>query len=91
MSFAYHSALELTRMIAKREISPLELIEDTLQRQEALEPAINAFVTRTPELALAAARKAEKAVMAGDDLGLLHGLPLQKWYPFLAFECGCAR
>ena len=76
MGFAYHTALDLTRLIAAREISPVELIEDVLQRQEALEPDINAFVTRTPEIALAAAEQAEKAVMAGDDLGLLHGLPL---------------
>ncbi|MDP6588186.1 MAG: amidase family protein [Alphaproteobacteria bacterium] len=76
MSFAYQSAFELTRMIVEREISPLELTEDVLRRQVALEPAINAFVTRTPEIALAAAKQAEKAVMAGDQLGLLHGLPL---------------
>ncbi|MBT4426108.1 MAG: amidase [Rhodospirillaceae bacterium] len=76
MSFAYHSALDLTRMIAAKEISPVELVEDTLARQEVLEPALNCFVTRTPEIALAAARKAEQAVMAGAELGALHGLPL---------------
>lgn len=76
MSFAYHSALELTRLIGARDLSPVELVEDVLQRQEALEPEINAFVTQTPEIALAAAHEAEKAVMAGNDLGLLHGLPL---------------
>ena len=76
MGFAYHTALDLTRLIAAREISPVELTKDVLQRQEALEPDINAFVTRTPEIALAAAEQAEKAVMAGDDLGQLHGLPL---------------
>ncbi|PPR23350.1 MAG: hypothetical protein CFH39_00689, partial [Alphaproteobacteria bacterium MarineAlpha10_Bin2] len=72
MGFAYQTALELTRLIAARNISPVELVEDVLQRQEALEPDINAFVTRTPEIALAAAKEAEKAVMAGDELGLLH-------------------
>lgn len=76
MSFAYQTAHELTRMIAAREISPVELTEDVLQRQEALETDINAFVTLTPEIARAAAKQAEKAVMAGDRLGLLHGLPL---------------
>ncbi len=76
MSFAYHTALDLTRMIAAKEISPVELIEDTLARQEALEPVLNCFVTRTPEIALEAAHKAEQAVMAGQELGLLHGLPI---------------
>jgi Asp-tRNA(Asn)/Glu-tRNA(Gln) amidotransferase A subunit family amidase len=76
MSFAYHTALDLTRMIAAKEISPVELTEDTLRRQEALEPALNCFVTLTPEVALEAAKKAEQAVMQGGDLGLLHGLPI---------------
>lgn len=76
MSFAYRTALDLSRMIAAKEISPVELVEDTLARQEALEPVLNCFVTRTPEIALEAARKAEQAVMAGEKLGALHGLPL---------------
>ena len=76
MSFAYRTAFDLKNMIASREISPVELTEDVLRRQEALEPVLNCFVTRTPEIALEAAKQAEKAVMAGDELGLLHGLPL---------------
>ncbi len=76
MGFAYHTALDLTRLIAAKEISPVELVEDVIERQTALEPEINAFVTCTPEIARAAAKQAEQAVMAGDALGLLHGLPL---------------
>ena len=81
MSFAYHTALDLARMIREKEISPVELVEDTLTRQEALEPALNCFVTRTPEVALAAAKRAEQAVFNGDDLGSLHGLPLSECAP----------
>lgn len=73
---AYRSALDLQRMIASKEISPVELMNDTLERQEALEPKLNCFVTATPERALEAARAAEDAVTAGEELGLLHGLPL---------------
>jgi Asp-tRNA(Asn)/Glu-tRNA(Gln) amidotransferase A subunit family amidase len=76
MSFAYHTALDLTRRIAAKEISPVELVEDVIERQTALEPEINAFVTCTPDIARAAAKQAEESVMAGDALGLLHGLPL---------------
>ena len=54
MSFAYMTALELKGLLAERSISPVELVEDTLSRQDALEPQINAFVNRTPEQALAA-------------------------------------
>ena len=76
MSFAYHTALDLKRMIASKEISPVELIEDVLARQEALEPVLNCFVTRTPEVAQLAAKEAERVVLAGEELGLLHGLPI---------------
>jgi Asp-tRNA(Asn)/Glu-tRNA(Gln) amidotransferase A subunit family amidase len=76
MSFAYHTALDLARMIREKEISPVELVEDTLTRQEVLEPILNCFVTRTPEVALEAAKRAEQAVLNGDDLGSLHGLPI---------------
>ena len=68
MSFAYMSALELRRLLAAKEISPVELARDTLARQDALEPAINAFVTTTPEIALEAVRSAE-AYWAGEDSG----------------------
>ena len=65
MSFAYMTATELKGLLAARDISPVELVEDTLSPQEALEPQINAFVTRTPEVALEAAR----AGRAGDRRG----------------------
>ncbi len=75
MSFAYMTALELKGLLAARSISPVELVEDTLARQEALEPKINAFVNRTPEQALAAAREAERAIAAGEG-GAIAGLPV---------------
>ena len=74
MSFAYMTASELKGLLAARDISPVELVEDTLSRQEALEPKINAFVTRTPEIALEAARVAERAIAAGE-AGAIAGLP----------------
>ena len=75
MSFAYMTALELKRLLAAGSISPVELVEDTLARQEALEPQINAFVTATPEAALSAARAQEKAIAAGE-AGAIAGLPV---------------
>ena len=74
MSFAYMTASELKGLLAARDISPVELVEDTLSRQEALEPKINAFVTRTPEVALDAAHEAERAIAAGE-AGAITGLP----------------
>jgi Asp-tRNA(Asn)/Glu-tRNA(Gln) amidotransferase A subunit family amidase len=74
--FAYMTALELRRLIRTRQVSPVEVAECTLQRAQASQSSLNAFVTITPELALEAARRAERMVMSGNDGGFLTGLPL---------------
>ena len=74
--FTYMTALEMRRLIRTKQASPVEIIESTLRRVEASQRTLNAFVTITPELATEAAREAEKAVMSGEDAGLLTGLPL---------------
>ena len=74
--FAYLTALDLRRLIRTKQASPVEIVESALRRLEALQPALNAFVTVTADLALDAARAAEAAVMSGQDGGLLAGLPL---------------
>jgi Asp-tRNA(Asn)/Glu-tRNA(Gln) amidotransferase A subunit family amidase len=73
---AYKSAFELKTAIKKKEISPLEVVQASLERAEALEPKINAFVTLSADLALAAAKKAEAEIMRGETGGLLGGLPI---------------
>jgi len=47
-----------------------------LERIERLNPKLNAFVDWQPDRVLQQARAAEKAVMRGDELGSLHGVPL---------------
>jgi Asp-tRNA(Asn)/Glu-tRNA(Gln) amidotransferase A subunit family amidase len=74
--FAFMSALEMRRLMQSKQVSPVEIAERALRGIEASQPVINAFVTITPELALDAARKAEKAILSGDDRGLLTGIPL---------------
>jgi aspartyl-tRNA(Asn)/glutamyl-tRNA(Gln) amidotransferase subunit A len=74
--FAYMTAVEMRRLIREKKASPVEIVESTLRQIDASQPVLNAFVTITPELAIVAARKAEKAVMSGGDTGLLTGLPL---------------
>lgn len=74
--FAYQSALDLARAIATRQLSPVELMQASLARIERLDPQLNCFASYTPELAIDAARQAEQAVMAGQPLGPLHGLPM---------------
>lgn len=69
-------AVELRRRIGSKEVSPVELLESCIARIEAVNPALNAMVATCVERARAEARAAEKAVLLGEDLGLLHGLPL---------------
>ncbi len=74
--FAYMTAIELRKWIARKDVSPVEVVEDALRRMEQLEPTLNCFVEPTPDIAMDAARAAERAVMAREPLGLLHGLPI---------------
>ena len=69
-------ATELTAAIRAKQLSPVELTEALLARIEAVNPAINAYLDVAGDRALEDARAAEAAVMRGDDLGLLHGLPV---------------
>ncbi len=69
------SAVALRRMIGSKEISPVELLRDCQARIEETNTAVNCVVAREPR-AEAAAREAEAAVIRGDHLGPLHGLPL---------------
>jgi len=73
---AFTSALDLKARIASKEISPVEIAENAIRRLHDVEPRINAFVTLTEDMALDAARRAEKAVLDGGDPGLLGGLPV---------------
>jgi Asp-tRNA(Asn)/Glu-tRNA(Gln) amidotransferase A subunit family amidase len=70
------SAVELRRLIGTRRISPVELLESCLRRIERVNPAVNAVTATCIDRARKEAAEAERAVMAGDALGPLHGLPL---------------
>jgi aspartyl-tRNA(Asn)/glutamyl-tRNA(Gln) amidotransferase subunit A len=66
---------EAGRLIAARALSPVELVREMLARIEAIDPRLNAFLLVTERHALAAARAAERAVMAGRP-GPLLGIPV---------------
>jgi aspartyl-tRNA(Asn)/glutamyl-tRNA(Gln) amidotransferase subunit A len=71
----YLDATALARLIRTKEVSPTEVVKAHLDRIEAVNPKVNAVVTLMAEDALKAAKVAEKAVMDGDVLGPLHGVP----------------
>ena len=70
----YSDATKLAELIRNREISPVEVMQAHLDRIEAVNPTINAIVT-VAEDALKGAKAAEAAVLSGEELGPLHGVP----------------
>src|SRR5947209_3127865 len=72
---AYTSAAELAALIARRAVSPVEVVDVVLDRIDKMQPTINAFITVCADEARAAAKAAEAAVMRGEVLGPLHGVP----------------
>jgi len=72
---AFTSASDLAALIARRVVSPLEIVDLVLARIEQTQPSLNAFITVCGDAARAAATAAENAVMRGDRLGPLHGVP----------------
>jgi aspartyl-tRNA(Asn)/glutamyl-tRNA(Gln) amidotransferase subunit A len=70
------SAVELRARITRKQVSPVEVTRAVLDRAEALQPELNCFITLCADEAIAQAQEAERQVMAGEPLGLLHGLPL---------------
>src|SRR5882762_7631053 len=72
---AFTSAAELAALIARRAMSPVEVVEGVLARIAKTQPVLNAFITVCAEEARAAARGAEAAIMRGAPLGPLHGVP----------------
>ncbi len=72
----WKSATELARAIAAREISPVDVVQAHLDRIAALDGKLKAYLTLTAEAALERAKAAEAAVMSGEPLGRLHGVPV---------------
>jgi Asp-tRNA(Asn)/Glu-tRNA(Gln) amidotransferase A subunit family amidase len=69
------SAVALRQLIGERRISPVELLSSCRRRIEEVNPRVNALPTLDFTAAEQAAKLAERQVMAGDELGVLHGLP----------------
>lgn len=74
--FSHKPAWELAALIRKGELSPLELMRDTIDRIDHINPELNAFVALRPEEALAEARAMTEKIAAGETPGPLAGLPL---------------
>jgi Asp-tRNA(Asn)/Glu-tRNA(Gln) amidotransferase A subunit family amidase len=72
----FMSATTLAAAIRAKRVSPVEVVKAIYARIHQINPRINAFCTLTEELARQRAKEAKAAVMRGDRLGALHGVPV---------------
>jgi aspartyl-tRNA(Asn)/glutamyl-tRNA(Gln) amidotransferase subunit A len=69
------NAAELLRLYRQRELSPVDVVRDALDRIAHFQPEINAFVSLDEAGALSAARASETRWSTGEPIGLVDGLP----------------
>jgi amidase len=72
----YRSLGEVAGLLETGEISPVELTQHMLERISALDGRLKSYATVTADRALAAARRAEQEIAAGQYRGPLHGMPI---------------
>jgi Asp-tRNA(Asn)/Glu-tRNA(Gln) amidotransferase A subunit family amidase len=70
------SAIETAHQIRAKKVSPVEVAEAHLRKISQLNPKLNAFVHVDEGRVLREARQAEAAVMNGEEVGALHGVPI---------------
>jgi Asp-tRNA(Asn)/Glu-tRNA(Gln) amidotransferase A subunit family amidase len=70
------SIAEVSDLIQRGDVSPVELTRECLNRIEELNPTLNAFITVTADSALAEAQLAETEIRSGNWRGPLHGIPI---------------
>ena len=70
------SAADLSELIRKKDVSPVEATEAYLDRIDGLDFKFNAYLTVCRKEALEAAREAEQAIARGDYIGPMHGIPV---------------
>src|SRR3984957_3186484 len=86
----------IREMIGKREVSPVEVVDHFLGRIEEHDAKLQAFAYLDQVEARQLAKRAEKAVLDGDEIGSLHGIPVSvKGHIFVkgwpTFDMGSSR
>jgi amidase len=70
------TAIELAARLARKDVSAREVMSAHLAQIERVNPKVNAIVTLVADQAMAAAAKADEAIMRRESIGVLHGLPI---------------
>lgn len=68
-------ATDLARMIGAGEVSPTEILDSVLDRMDAVEPQVHAFITVTDDLARAEAAAATERAHRGERISDMDGIP----------------
>ncbi len=69
-------AVHLAGLIRTKQLSAVDVTRAVIERMNQLDPRLHAFCTPTPELAIEAAERVEKNIMAGVAVGPLAGVPV---------------
>ena len=72
----YKTITEIAALIEARQLSPTEATRSTLERIDALDGRLKSYATVMSDHAMAAARRAESEIAAGEYRGPLHGVPI---------------
>ena len=72
----YLSLGQVSERISRRELSPVEVLDAAIERTNAVEQRVNAYITTTFDRAMDDARRAESEIFAGKYRGPLHGVPI---------------
>ncbi|WP_047151765.1 Asp-tRNA(Asn)/Glu-tRNA(Gln) amidotransferase GatCAB subunit A [Aneurinibacillus tyrosinisolvens] len=72
----FQSIEEVGNLYRKKEVSPVEVTEATLNRLYSLEPKLNAFITVLHDEAIEEAKRAEAVFLRGEQAGRLTGIPI---------------
>jgi Asp-tRNA(Asn)/Glu-tRNA(Gln) amidotransferase A subunit family amidase len=72
----YLTIAEAASALSSGTVSSTELVQRALLAADEHDAALGTFVTRYPESALEAAAAADRAIAGGENLGVLHGIPL---------------
>lgn len=76
MEMYQYTATELSGMLRKKECSATEITQSVLDRIQAVEPQVEAYVTVTAEQALAKAKEVDEKFAKGESLSELAGIPI---------------
>lgn len=76
MSTSVLGIAEAAKLIAAKKLSPVELTQTCLDRIDAMNGVLNAFIRPTPDRAMADAKAAEASIMKHGPLGPMHGIPI---------------